>query len=261
MKKLPLFGKKIVITRSMSQSGPLKEKLEVLGAEVIELPLIETTFWCEQKDALEVLSEVGAYEWIIFTSANGVKYFFELFFKRFKDIRSIGGMRIACIGKATAMEVEKFHLQVDVIPEAAVAEALFDALMKYETLDNIKMLVITGNLNRDLLVEKLVQEGRAIVDTLQVYKTELLDLKESKVAKVFREQGADAIIFTSASTVNSFAEQKSQLKISKKGKQPRLCSIGPITSQALKKNALKVDIEAKEHSVEGIVKALEKYFG
>lgn len=261
MKQLPLFRKTIVITRSTAQAGPLKEKLELLGSKVIELPLIKTTFWCEREDVIDVLSEVGAYEWIIFTSVNGVRYFFELFFKRFKDIRSIGGMRIACIGKATAAEVEKLHLQVDVMPKTAVAEALFDALRKFETLDNIKILVITGNLNRDTLVEKLGKEGRAIVDTLQVYKTELLNLKESKAAKEFREQGADAIVFTSASTVDSFAQQKSDLKISKKGKQPKLCSIGPLTSQALKKNALAVDIEAKEHSIEGIVKALGKYFG
>lgn len=260
MKKQPLSGKRIVVTRSANQAGPLKQQLEAQGAEVVELPLIQTSFSCVKEDVVDVFAEMSSYEWIIFTSTNGVRYFFELFFKTFKDIRSLGGMRIACIGKSTAAEIEKFHLQVDVLPKVAVSEALFDAMMEFETLDNRKMLLIKGNLNKDTLIDKLEHEGRAIVDALQVYKTEFLDLKKSKAAKEFREQGADAVIFTSASSADSFKAQGGYLKIGKKGKLPKFCSIGPVTSEAMRKNELPVDMEAKEHSIEGVVKAVGKYF-
>lgn len=251
-----LKGKRIALTRSKDQCVELRGKIEAHGGEVIELPLIKVLPHCNPDTLDDVFNELGSYAWIIFTSRNGVSHFFDFFFKRFKDIRCIGGMKIACVGEGTAAEVEKYHLEVDFIPEEALAETLADGLIEFETLDSEKILVVTGNLNRDTLVKKLEGEGHAIVDTLQVYETEMTDLSQDVDAEGFREDGADAVVFASSSAVHSFVKQAGALQLGSKAKKPKTCSIGPATSQTMKEVGMPMDIEAKEHSLEGIVQAL-----
>lgn len=255
-----LQGRRIVLTRNREQSAELRSKIEALGAEVLELPLIKISPYCDPKALDDVFAEIGSYEWIIFTSRNGVQHFFDFFFKRFKDIRCIGGIRIACVGQGTAAEVEKYHLEVDFMPEEALSENLADGLMEYQDLDNTKVLVITGNLNRDTLVESLEKKGRAIVDTLKVYETELEDLSDSEDVKDFRQKGADVIVFASSSAVDSFVKQAKSLQLAPKAKKPLTCSIGPITSKTMKTIGVPMDIEAKEHTVDGIIAVLLNRF-
>lgn len=256
-----LNEKKIVLTRNKEQSSELRSKLEVLGAKVLELPLIKILPYNDTKAINEVLDEIGSYEWIIFTSRNGVHYFFNIFFNKFKDIRCIGGIKFACVGQGTAAEIEKYHLEVDFLPGEALSENLAEGLIETESMDNTKVLVITGNLNRDDLVETLDQKGHAIVDTLQVYETKLEDLADNVVAKTFREQGADAIVFSSSSAVNSFIQQVNSLKLEAKAKKPLICSIGPLTSKTIQDAGLTVNMEAKSHSVDGIINALLEKLG
>lgn len=259
--KKRLRGKRVVLTRSKGQSEGLRSRLEALGAEVLELPLIKVSAYCDPAALDEVFSEMGTYEWIIFTSRNGVQHFFNFFFSRFKDIRCIGGIKIACVGPSTAAEVEKYHLEVDFMPEEALAENLGDGLMEFQDLDNTKVLVITGNLNGDGLVKRLATRGKAIVDSLQVYETELVDLSDSEDAKKFREQGADVVVFASSSAVDSFAQQAKNLQLAEGSKQPRSCSIGPQTSKTMQKVGMPVDLEAREHSVDGIVAVILEGLG
>ena len=254
--KNSLAKKRIVLTRSKDQNGELRETLEALGATVLELPLIEVAPFCDAKTLDDVFSEIGSYSWIVFTSRNGVRHFFDFFFKRFKDIRCIGGLRIACVGEGTANEVSNYHLEVDYVPKEALAEALAAGLIEHEDLAHERVLVVTGNLNRDILVKKLEGEGLAIVDTLQVYETRKVDLSENEVAIDFRENGADAVIFASSSAVDSFVGQAKALQLGKKAKKPVSCSIGPITSKTMKAVGMPMDIEAKEHSLAGIVDVL-----
>lgn len=256
-----LQGKKIVLTRSKKQNRELRQKIESQGGEVLELPLIHVSPFHHKEVLEDVFAELGSYEWFVFTSVNGVKYFFELFFDHFKDVRSIGGARIACVGTSTALQIRKIHLQVDYIPQKATAENLAKGLLKLETLDNLKILVITGNLNSDALVKILTESGNAIVDTLQVYETKATDLKNNVTAKSFRESGADAIVFASSSAVDSFVKQAGFLKLEAKAKRPMSCSIGPSTSETMKKRGMPVDMEAAEASIEGILEVLRKGLG
>ena len=201
--------------------------------------------------------ELGTYDWIVFTSVNGVRYFFEEFNRLFDDIRALGLLRFACIGDATAQAIRQFHLKVECQPEKATAEALAEALVVTGSLDSAKVLVITGNLNRETLVVKL-EEARAIVDCLQVYKTEKTDLGGDAAAKEFRERGADAILFASSSSVQSFVDQAVSLKLSAKAKRPLAGSIGPQTSETMKKVGMPIDFEAKTPSLDALVDALVK---
>lgn len=260
-KVLNLNGLRIVLTRSKEQSNELRTKLEALGAMVIDLPLIKISPYCDPIAIDEVFSELGSYEWIIFTSRNGVQHFFDFFFHKFKDIRSIGGIKIACVGQGTAEEIEKYHLEVDFMPEEALSENLADGLIENQSLDSTKILVITGNLNRDTLKESLENKGHAIVDTLQVYETKLTNLADDKDAQLFRKEGADVIVFASSSAVNSFVQQAQSLQIESSAKKALICSIGPVTSQTIKDFGLSVSIEAKNHTIDGIVEILLERFG
>ena len=252
-----LSGRRIVVTRAREQSPDLTSKLTALGAEVLELPLITVSKEIDKHSLHDVLSELGSYDWIVFTSANGVRFFFEEFHRIFDDIRSLGLLRFAAVGETTAKAINEQHIKVECQPRIATAPALAEALIATGSLDNAKMLVITGNLNREELITKLEGE-MAIVDQLQVYKTEKTDLSSDPAAAEFRARGADAILFASSSAVQSFVDQAAALKLDSGAKRPLAGSIGAQTSETMKKAGMPVDFEAKTPSLDALVEALAR---
>lgn len=252
-----LSNRRIAITRASEQSGSLHERLVKLGADVIELPLIKVTADIDKHNLADCMLELGSYDWMIFTSANGVRFFFEQFFKLFDDIRSLGLMRIACIGDATAKAVEALHLKVECQPKKATSEALAEELIATGSLDSAKILLITGNLNRESLEAKL-EEARAIVDRLPVYRTEQNDLAGDPAAQRFCAEGADAILFASSSAADSYAAQHASLRLASGATRPLHGSIGPQTSESLRAARLAVDFEAATPSLDDLVAALVK---
>ncbi len=254
-----LAGRRIVITRPREAAAEWRRKLEALGAQVLELPLITVKKDVKLETLAEVLAEFGSYEWLIFTSANGVKYFFEEFIRVHEDIRALGLVRIAVVGEATAAAVRDLRLRVDLQPKKASAEELARNLIEREAMDSAKVLVVTGDRNREVLVDKL-HEARTIVDRLVVYKNEETDLVADPVALEFRTQGADAILFASPSAAQSFFDQAAALKLSPKAKRPLAGSIGATTTGTMKQLGLPVDFEATEASLDGLVSALLKKF-
>jgi uroporphyrinogen III methyltransferase/synthase len=253
---LPLFGRRIAVTRTREQSSELRARLEALGAEVIELPLIQVVKKINPAVRDEVFDGFGSYDWLIFTSANGVRFFFDGFLGKFSDVRALGLVRIACVGDATAAALAALHLRADLVPAIATAEALAGELIE-GVIDNAKILVVTGNLNRETLVKQL-EEARAIVDCLPVYETVKTDLSADPAAENFRQHGADAILFASSSAVDSFVAQAVALQLAKDARRPLAGSIGPQTSEAMKKAGLPVDFSAKTPSLDNLVDALLK---
>ena len=259
-KEQGLSGSRIVVTGSTTSRGRLAARLRMEGAEVLELSLVRVLPDLDVAAANDVFGEIGSYEWLVFTSANGVYHFFEAFFERFEDIRALGLMRIAVVGEGTGDAVRSFRLKADLTPPRAVAEDLAAALKEEQTLDNIRVLVVTGNRNRDVLVDSLNEE-RAIVDRLRVYRTELVGLEGSPVAASFREKGADALIFSSSSAVVAFGEQAKHLKLGPGAKVPLLCSFGPITSMQMRTMKIPVAVEATLPGIDGMVEALVARLG
>jgi uroporphyrinogen-III synthase len=250
-----LGGRRIVVTRTRDQASELAAKLSALGAEVIELPVIRISREVSKQELADVMLELGSYDWIVFTSANGVHHFFGEFMRIFDDIRSLGLIRIACVGEATAKAVGELRLKVECQPKKATAEALAGELIDTGSMDNAKVLVITGNLNRDVLVKRL-EEARAIVDCLQVYKTEAVDLSSDPAAADFRKRGADAILFASSSSAQSFVDQGGALRLEKGAAGPIYGSIGPQTSETMRKVGLDVAFEAKTPGLDELVAEL-----
>jgi uroporphyrinogen III methyltransferase/synthase len=252
----PLFGRRIVVARAKEQAGELRQKFEELGAEVLELPLIRIIPEVDAAVATDVFAELATYEWAVFTSPNGVRGFFDELLRRHRDLRVLGPVKFACVGAATAREIERYHLEVDVVPAISTANDLATALLAHSSLENLRMLVVTGNRNRDDLVKRLETEGRAIVDIFPVYRTELTDLAAEPAVQLFREGGADALAFTSSSMVESFTKQAKNLQLAPGARRPLACAIGPQTAEALRACGLKVDVEAPEHSLDGLVEAV-----
>jgi uroporphyrinogen-III synthase len=256
-KNQPLTGRRVVITRPREQAAGWRERLEALGATVLELPLIQVRKDVNLETLAEVLTGFGGYEWVIFTSVNGVKYFFEEFCRVHDDIRAFGLARIAVVGEATAAAVRELRLRVELQPKKASGEELAKELIARESMDSAKVLVVTGNLNREVLVQKL-EEDRAIVDCLPVYKTEESDLSKDPSAGDFRTHGADAILFASPSAAQSFFDQAAALKLAAKARRPLAGSIGPSTTATMKELGLPVDFEAAEPTLDSLVDALKQ---
>lgn len=250
----PLYGKRIVVTRAREQASQLTQMLTEQGAEVIELPFITVEQYFDSQRVSEVLAGIAVYEWIIFTSANGVINFFDLFYKAYEDIRCLGPMRIAAVGAATAREIKKHKLKVDLIPKEANADALAKELIENEGVESVQILVVTGSQNRESLVLRLESdEGRAIVDTLPLYRTSKSNLIQEPSAERFRKEGADAVLFTSSSTAKSFVEQYESLRLEPGARKPAFGSIGPLTTKTLKELKLPVAFEATQANLEHFV--------
>jgi uroporphyrinogen III methyltransferase/synthase len=250
----PLFGRRIVVTRTRQQAGGLSTALRQLGADVFELPTIRIEPPANLREFAELVRDAHTYEWLLFTSPNGVTAFFDIFFKLYPDVRSIGGVKIAAIGPATAAKIAEHHLAVDLQPEEYVAEAVVKAFEKQGSLDNVTILLARAEQARDLLPRELTRLG-AIVDVATAYRTVPETEDRSGALARFREEGADLITFTSSSTVENFMALQLPLPPNLK-----TASIGPVTSKTMRDLGLTVDIEARKYDIPGLLTAIKGYY-
>ena len=252
--KRPLLGKRIVVTRTRKQASVLSNKLRALGAHVIELPTIRIEPPSDLREFAELVQDAHMYDWIVFTSANGVEAFFGIFFKLYEDAREIGGVRIAAIGPATAQRVKDFHLHVDLQPDEFVAEAVSREFKKHGSIENLRILLVRAEKARDTLPKELSALG-AIVDQAFAYRTVPETRDTSGARRQLAEDGADLITFTSSSTVENFLALGLPWP-----KGMRIATIGPITSKTVRDQGLKVDVEAHRHDIDGLVRVIRELF-
>jgi uroporphyrinogen III methyltransferase/synthase len=253
----PLFGKRVVVTRSLEQAPNLSRGLRDLGAEVLEIPTIRIEPPSDKASLVDVLLELNAYDWLVFTSPNGVTAFFEYFFKRFHDMRDLGGTRIAAVGPVTANKLKELHLQVDLMPDEALASSIIEAFKGFETIENLKICLLRAEVANRELPEALESLG-AIVDDVACYRTVAETADPSNAAAELAEHGADWITFTSASTVEHFHSRLNLPDLIRKFPGLRVASIGPETSKAINALGLKPAVEARQHTVDGLIKSLLK---
>src|SRR5438876_5170891 len=252
--KRPLSDKRIVVTRTRKQASALSNKLRALGAQVIELPTIRIEPPSNLREFAELVQDAHIYDWIVFTSANGVEAFFEIFFKLYDDVREIGAARIAAIGPATAQRVKDFHLHVDLQPEEFVAEAVVKECQKQGSIDNLRILLVGAEKTRDVLLKELSALG-AIVDQAFAYRTVPETRDTTGARRQLAKEGADLITFTSSSTVENFLALGLPWP---KGMQ--VASIGPITTKTARDHGLEIDIEARRHDIDGLVEAIRQFY-
>ena len=257
--KLPLFGQRILITRAREQAAELAAPLRALGAETLELPAIEIHVPDNWSRLDEAALSAGSYDWIIFTSANGVRKFMERMAATQTDIRTLAGTQICAIGPATATELQRRLLHVDKVPREYRAEGVLEAFAG-ETLAGKRILIPRAKVARDLLPEELRQRG-AIVDVVEAYCTVAPAESEKGAGIIFTRHKPTLVTFTSSSTVENFLGMLPSAYRTEWLEGVKLASIGPITSATLRRHGLTVDIEAREYTVPALVEAIAKAAG
>ena len=249
---LPLFNKKILITRYEDQIEEFEYKLSDMGAEVIALPTIKIEPDYSGIGKIVRNSRdcsLQEYKWLIFTSANGVKYFFEYLYSKALDSRILTGIKIGVIGEKTARKLKEYGIIADLIPQEFTSKALGEKLIKND-ITGQKFLLLRADLATDILPDMLEEKG-AIVNKIDIYKIKLPDVKQNVNSLQF-----DCLAFTSPATVRNFVE----IAGDKVSQNTVLASIGPVTSKEVNKIFNRVDIEAKEHTLHGLAEAIINYF-
>src|SRR5574337_2079975 len=223
----PLFGKRILVTRTREQAGRFAELLEGQGAEVVEVPLIEIAPPKSWEPLDQAIERLETFRWIIFTSVNGVEEFFRRLHVLRLDARRLGTARVCAIGSATAGSLEKYNIIPDVVPAEFRAEGIIEALQSYD-LRGAKILLPRAEVARDLLPIELERRG-ATVEVVPVYRTVPSRMAGELLKPLLRDRTSHLITFTSSSTVTSFAKALAQedLKVICEG--VRIACIGPIT--------------------------------
>ncbi len=254
--KRPLFGQRIVVTRTREQASELAHQLTELGADVLEIPTLKIVAPKRQELVAEMMGGLGSYQWMVFTSPNGVTSFFDYFFKAYDDLRSIGGVRIAAVGPATAAKLKELHLSVDAMPDKYVAKDISKAIAAKDDLENLRVLLLRAEV-ANLELPKLLEEQGAIVDDVAVYQTvpETEDLTGAAARLV--AEGADWLTFASSSAVENFHARFPLPELLKKFPALKTASIGPETTKALVALGLQPTVEAKQHTIDGLVKAVQ----
>ncbi|MDP8988524.1 MAG: uroporphyrinogen-III C-methyltransferase [Acidobacteriota bacterium] len=246
--KLPLFGQKVVITRDRGQSSMLAEPLEALGAETLFVPVIEIADAAEASSLQVAIQNLACYDWLIFTSVNGVRHFVEALDRSDRDLRDLKA-KLCAIGPATRAAVEALHLRVDATPEEYVAESLVTALAGQD-LKGKRVLLPRAAVARDLVPDTLRERG-AVVDVVEAYRT-IIPAHAAARAKEALAHKPDWITFTSSSTVKNLLAVTGREALA----GIKIASIGPVTSATARAAGLVVDVEAEPHTIEGLVHAL-----
>ena len=253
----PFFGKRIAITRTREQAGVLREKLTALGAEVIEIATIEIRNPASWEPLDSAIRRLEKFDYLLVTSANGVRNFLRRLEACGRDVRDLKGLIVGAIGPATAEEFAKTGVKVDVLPREYVAESLLEALGARE-ISGKAFLIPRAKVARDVVPRVLMEKGGR-VEVVEAYETAVPELPAGELQRLF-SPSPDVITFTSSSTATNFARLAGENKVSELLSGVAIASIGPITSETIRKLGLDVTIEAKESTIPGLVRAIEDHF-
>lgn len=246
--KLPLFGRRIIVTRAREQASELSAQLEALGAEVIEFPVIAIVPAADPAALDAAITRLDTYDWLIFTSVNGVHHFMRRLDSSSFDLRHLKA-RLCAIGPGTSRALQALHLKVDLVPEEYVAESLVEAFRPFD-LDGKRVLLPRAAVARDVVPIELSARG-AIVDVVEAYRTVVPESSRLLAGEVF-ETAPDWITFTSSSTVKNFLALAGPEAIA----GSKVASIGPVTSHTARMHGIQITVEPREHTIDGLVQAI-----
>ena len=253
----PLFGKTFVVTRARAQASALTEKLEKEGAKVIEVPAIKIVDPADFAPLDDAQQNLASYDWVIFTSANGVDLFFDRLLKNGKDARAFANSKIAAIGSATADMLTAYGLTADRIPASYKAEDLVDTLLP-QLHKGSRVLLARAKEARNVLPDALKEVG-ADVNVVAVYETVADCENKDELIASLQNKEVDCITFTSSSTVTNLLKSLDEDKKLLEG--VTLAAIGPITAKTMEKHGLKPTVCAETYTIDGLVEALNQFYG
>lgn len=260
-KRKPLSGRMFISTREEGEGG-LSERLNELGAGIYSFPVISVVGRPDNYRLQEAIEQIAGYDWIIFTSRNGVKVFFEKLHRLGKDSRALADCKVAVIGPGTALELTHYGIRADLIPEQFVAEELIKSLQKLDRIEGQRVLIPRSSIGRKLLCEELKIAG-AHVDDIAVYDTLIPRLSRDKIDRVeeILKGGRECwLCFTSSSTVKHFFHLVDREIIANNRKHVKFISIGPVTSATLKEQGFNYDLEADQYTIDGMIEKIKEHF-
>jgi uroporphyrinogen III methyltransferase/synthase len=244
----PLYGKRVVVTRAREQASELKRLLEDEGAQVLQFPTIEIAPPLSWESLDRTIA--SRYDWLIFTSTNGVSAFFERLFAAGKDVRALAGTKIAAVGQSTAQDLRARGVRPDLVPERFISTELLPLFAEDQT--GIRTAVIRAEEGREELLTELRRRGGE-VDLAVAYRTIAADTDLDELRSLIEADAIDVVTFTSASTADNFFAKLSPGRA-------RLASIGPATSEAIRKHGHIPDIEAKNATIPALRDAVVAAF-
>lgn len=256
----PLLGRSVVVTRAREQASGLAAQLAELGAEVIQFPTIDIRPLADYADVDAAVRDLPRYDWLIFTSANGVKCFWERLEAQGLDARALHGLQVAAIGPATAQAVRERGIAPDFVPDAYIAESIAKGLIE-KGMDGKKILLPRAREAREVLPEELRKAG-AEVHVLPVYETVPAAARREEVLERLDAGTLDVVTFGSSSTVDNFFAQipEERLLQGPDAKRVKLAAIGPVTAKTLAKHGFAADIQPEEYTIPALVKALADHY-
>ncbi|MGA7935997.1 MAG: uroporphyrinogen-III C-methyltransferase [Kovacikia sp.] len=259
---LPLADKTVLVTRSASQSSQFSDRLRQEGATVIEMPALEIvppSSWAELDHAIAHLSD---FDWLVLTSANSVDYFFERLATQIRDVRALAGLKIAVVGDKTALMLEKRGLKPDFVPPEFVADSLAAYFPK--PLEGAKILfprVESGG--RDVLVKDFSKRGAEVME-VAAYQSRCPEAIAPEALEALKHRAVDVVTFASSKTVRHFCQLLQQAQGDDRWQtwlaEVCIASIGPQTSKTCESLLERVDIEAQEYTLEGLIRAIVGWF-
>ncbi|MDT3699634.1 MAG: uroporphyrinogen-III C-methyltransferase [Thermincola sp.] len=253
----PLFGKRVLITRSRTQASVLAETVESLGGEPYEFPTIEIADPDNFSPLDAAVAEIETYDWLVFTSVNGVQSFMNRMRSSRKDVRSLSGVKIVAIGPKTREEIENYGIFCEFVPEEFVAESIID-VFKGEDLQGKKVLLPRADIARKVLPDALRSMG-AFVNEITAYKTVMGEGNTEELIKLLEEKKIHVLTFTSSSTVKNFVKKIGPENVERLLDGVIVASIGPITSASAGELGLRVDVQAAQYTIDGLIQAVLNY--
>jgi len=254
----PLSGKRILITRPSHQAEEFRRKLTALGAEVIAFPTIEirdSSSW----EALDcAIRDIEGYQWLVFTSVNGVEKFFSRYRQLARDVRDLKGIRIAAIGSATERSLAKRGLNVEILPDEFKAEGLLESL-KGKVLKGSRILIPRAKVARDILPIELQKQG-AQVEVVEAYEATAPREGRERLELILEERPLDMIVFTSSSTVTNMVEMAKPGALRDTLKQTVIAAIGPVTKQTAEGCGLEVKVQPSQYTIPALVDAIVEFY-
>jgi uroporphyrinogen III methyltransferase/synthase len=256
----PLFGKRIVVTRAREQASDFVARLSELGAECVEFPTIEVIPPLSWKELDRTIENLESYQWLVFTSVNGVRYFFDRLQDSGKDARNLKGISIAAIGPKTADAVRSRGVQPDLVPEEYRAEAVVEAFRKHRV-KGLRILLPRAAEAREVLPEQLEEMG-ASVQVVEAYRTVRPGGAKDEVRAMLEKGGIHMVTFTSSSTVNNFMEmfEGEGEELLKWMEKVAVACIGPVTAKTAEERGLTVQILPSDYTIEALTGAIVEYF-
>jgi uroporphyrinogen III methyltransferase/synthase len=258
----PLFGKRVLVTRPREQAGELVDRLEAMGAEAIEAPMIRIAPPEDHGSLDEACANAGAFDWIVFSSVNAVEAFLDRLQRTPLDLRALGGVKLCVVGSATAERLARHGLKADLVPGEYRAEAVLEALSRQGDLRGLKVLLPRADVGREIIAEGLRKHGVAVTEVV-AYRTVAVDPERDGEPDVYRmllDRRIDVVTFTSASAVRSLVRVLGAEPAADLLRTTVVASIGPVTAQVAAQYQIQSTVVPAEFTVPALVGAIVAHY-